>query len=358
MKKLLLLAAFVSLFAASCQKNNLPESPEPVWDGPTGQIHLQIGSPDTKVALSTMKEHQINQVQIFVFNSDGALETDRTATNNTPGSGNFSLTLTSRIGPKTVYALVNAPRIKPATLSELEGSLSDLKDNTKDNLVMSGKKSVTVSEYNGTPTSVNIYVKKLAAAVLLANVTADFSNTALEGSSFVLKDVYLKNVVGRALYGVASEGTGTASTGIPLPLSTDQRRQASYWYNKFKLDTAPLALTYDACNLTSVSTPNRILYGYPNTTTFDPETVPGASAGDFTPRHTRLVLHAQVGGKDTYYPFDLPVLEPNKKYSVSVHITMLGKPNDNDDTRVTVGSLKPVIVVSDWDATQDLPYNM
>ncbi len=357
MKKLLLLAAFSSFLAASCQKKDLPESPEPVWDGPTGQIELQIGQPDTKVALSSMKEDQINQVQIFVFNSDGALETDRAATNSTSGTG-FSVTLTSRIGPKTVYALVNAPRIKPTSLSELEGTLSDLKDNTQNNLVMSGKKSVTVSEYNGTPTSVNIYVKKLAAAVLLASVTADFSNTALEGSSFVLKDVYVKNVVGRAPYGVASEGTGLASTGIPLPLSTTQRRQASYWYNKLKLDTKPLALTYDACNLTSVSTPNRILYVYPNTTTNDPETVPGASAGDFTPRHTRLVLHAQVGGKDSYYPFDLPVLEANKKYSVSVHITMLGKPNDNDDTRVTVGSLKPVIVVSDWDATQNLPYNM
>jgi len=249
-------------------------------------------------------------------------------------------------------------KVKTCTLSALEGTLSDLKDNSKDNLVMTGRKSVSVSEYNGTPTSVEIHVKKLAAAILLSGVTADFSNTSLEGSSFVLKDVYVKNVVGRAPYGVANDGTGTASTGLPLPLSTSQRRQASYWYNKLKLDTTPLALTYDACNLTSVSTPNRILYVYPNATTDDPENVPGASAGDFTPRHTRLVLHAQVGGKDSYYPFDLPVLEANKKYSVSVHITMLGKPNDNDDTRVTVGSIKPVIIVSDWDATQSLPYNM
>jgi len=323
MKKAFLLAALTLFAAASCQKNVIPECPEEaVLDGPTGQILLKIGQPETKVAVSGMSEHSINQVQVFVFNTAGALETDRVAT-NTASTAGVSVTLTSKIGLKTIYALVNAPRVKPKTLTELEGTVSDLKDNSVNNLVMVGKTEITVEEYSGKPMSFDIPVRKLAAAVVLAGVNVDFRNTALEGSSFVLKEVYVKNVVGRVPYG------NPTSPGDVL-------------YNKKTLDTAPLELTFDACNLTSYATPNRVLYVYPN-----------AKKGE-----TCLVLHAKVAGTDTYYPFDLPVLEANKKYSVTVSITMLGKPDDNDDSRVTVGIISPTITIKDWDNTYSLPYNM
>jgi hypothetical protein len=356
MKRTLICAALALVAAASCQKNAIPQGPEPAWDGPTGQIHLSIGSgSDTKVALSGMNEDRINQVQVFIFNSAGALETDRFALNSS-SSSSIDMSITSRVGDKTVYALVNAPRItRSLTLSELEGTLSDLKDNSVNNLVMSGKKTVDVKQYDGaSPTSLTIYVKKLAAAIVLSEVNVDFSNTVLEGSTFVLKEVYAKNVVGKAPLGVSTEGDGKIATGIPMALSDTQRSNVANWYNKLKLDTTPLALTYDACNLTSFAKPSRVLYVYPNATVKDSD----SASGDFTPRHTRLVLHAQVAGKDSYYPFDLPVLEPNKKYSVSVSITMLGKPDDNDDTRVTVGLVTPVIKISNWDGTTNLPYNM
>ncbi len=356
MKRTLIIAVLALVAAASCQKNAIEQSPEPAWDGPTGQIHLSIGPGyDTKVALSGMNEDRINQVQVFVFNSAGALETDRFAMNSSTSSS-IDMSITSRIGDKTVYALVNAPRISHSlSLAELESTLSDLKDNSVNNLVMTGKKTINVQQYDGTtPTTLTIYVKKLAAAIVLSEVNVDFSNTVLEGSTFVLKEVYAKNVVGKALLGVSSEGNGRTDTGIPMPLSEKQRSNTANWYNKLKLDATPLALTYDACNLTSFARPSRVLYVYPNATAEDSKD----ASGDFTPRHTRLVLHAQVAGKDSYYPFDLPVLEPNKKYSVSVSITMLGKPDDNDDTRVNVGILAPVIKISDWDATTYLPYNM
>lgn len=318
--------AFLIIATASCQKNAIPESPETVLDGPTGQILLSIGQPETKVAVADMAEHRINQVQVFIFNSAGQLETDRMATNASPAtSATLQLSLTAKIGKKTIVALVNAPRQKPASLSQLEAAVSDLNENSVNNLVMIGKESVAVEEYNGTPGTCTIPVSKLASAVVLTEVTANFTGTVLEGSSFVIKEVYVKNVVGRVPYGSPSSGT-------------------DYRYNKAKLDTTPLALTYDACNLsgTAVAKPNRAFYVYPNT-----------KKGE-----TCLVIHAQVGGKDTYYPFDLPVLEANKKYSVSVNITMLGKPDDNDDTRIAVGTLQPTITVSDWDKTATLPYLM
>lgn len=316
MKKTFLLAAVLLCAAISCQKNPVPE------ERPVGEIVLKIGQPQTKVAVSAMHEHRINQVQVFVFNTGGVLETDRMATNTDSAAG-LSVTLTSKVGPKTIYALVNAPRIKPKTIEELENAVSDLKDNSADNLVMLGKADISVTEYNGTPLSFDIPVRKLAAAVVVAGVNVDFSNTVLEGSSFVLKEVYVKNVVGRVSYG-------------------NPGKALNFMYNKLKLDASPLPLTYDACNLKAYSAPGRVLYVYPN-----------ANKGE-----TCLVLHALVGGKDSYYPFDLPVLEANKKYSVSVNITMLGKPDDNDDTRVGVGIITPTITVKDWDQTYSLPYNM
>ena len=318
MKRIFLLAV---LFAAlSCQKSIVPEDTVP--DGPTGEIVLRIGQPQTKVAVSAMSEHRINQVQVFVFNTNGVLETDRTATNTGSAAG-LSVTLTSKVGLKTICALVNAPRITPATLEELENSVSDLRDNSVNNLVMTGRTDIAVTEYSGTPLTFDIPVRKLAAAVVVSSVNVDFSNTSLEGTPFVLKAVYVKNVVGRVPYG-------------------DPGHALNFMYNKTKLDASPLPLTYDGCNLTSYSSPDRVLYVYPN-----------AKKGE-----TCLVLHALVGGKDSYYPFDLPVLEANKKYSVSVNITMQGKADDNDDTRVGVGIITPTITVKDWDHTYSLPYNM
>lgn len=347
MKKNVLLAALAILAAASCQKNNVPQSA-------TGNLIVQLGEePVTKAADNPTAEKQINSVQLFVFDG-GNLETDLYKT----GSAT-SYTLTTGIGNKVVYAIVNAPRLKYTTKTALEEGLSDLKENTANGLVMNGSAQVKVSEYktgSATPATCTVNVKRLASAIMLSSVTTNFAGSTLEGSTFTIKEIYVKNVVGRAPYGVSAV------------LTEDQKKDAGNWYNKLKLDTTPLTVTYDAFDpglAVTAAKPldvKHTLYVYPNASTAD-----NGSATTFTPRPTRLVIHATITSQDShrdvsiknqdyYYTFDLPALEANKKYKVSVTISMLGKTTDTDDTKTTAGMATPTINVLDWDKTIELSY--
>lgn len=347
MKKNVLLAALAMLAAASCQKTNVPQSA-------TGNLIVQLGEePVTKAADNPTAEKQINSVQLFVFDG-GNLETDLYKT----GSAT-SYTLTTGIGSKEVYAIVNAPRLKYTTTAALEEGLSNLSDNAANGLVMSGSAQVQVNEYktgSATPATCTVNVKRLASAIMLSSVTTNFAGSTLEGSTFTIKEIYVKNVVGRAPYGVSSV------------LTEDQKKDAGNWYNKLKLDTTPLTVTYDAFDpglaVTAAKPLNvsHTLYVYPNASTAD-----NGSATTFTPRPTRLVIHATITSQDShrdvsiknqdyYYTFDLPALEANKKYKVSVTISMLGKTDDTDDTKTTAGMATPTINVLDWDQTIELNY--
>lgn len=350
MKKNVIIAAIALLAAASCQKNN---PSQPSFEGPQGQLIVQLGDePVTKVADNPTAEKQINSVQLFVFDGSN-LETDLYQT----GSAT-SYTLTTGIGDKVVYAIVNAPRLKYTTKATLEQGLSDLSENTANSLVMSGMTTVKVNGYktgSTTPATCTVNVKRLVSAIQLSNVSVNFAGTTLEGSTFTIKEIYVKNVVGKAPYGVS------------MALTDAQRSDLDNWYNKLKLDTEPLALTHDTFNegLSISSNPvdvNNTLYVYPN-----PSTEEQGTASTFKPRPTRLVIHAaitssdsfrdeSIKNKDYYYTFDLPVLEANKKYKVGVVISMLGKTNDNDDTKTTPGMAAPTISVCNWDNTVELNY--
>lgn len=347
MKKNVLLAALVMLAAASCQKTNVPQSA-------TGNLIVQLGEePVTKAADNPTAEKQINSVQLFVFDG-GNLETDLYKT----GSAT-SYTLTTGIGDKVVYAIVNAPRLNYTTKAALEEGLSDLKENAANGLVMSGSAQVKVNEYktgSASPATCTVDVKRLASAIMLSSVTTNFAGSTLEGSTFTIKEIYVKNVVGKAPYGVSAV------------LTEDQKKDAGNWYNKLKLDTTPLTVTYDAFDpglAVTAAKPlnvNHTLYVYPNASTAD-----NGSATTFTPRPTRLVIHATITSQDShrdvsiknqdyYYTFDLPALEANKKYKVSVTISMLGKTTDTDDTKTTAGMATPTITVRDWDQIIELSY--
>ena len=184
---LLLTAATIVAAVASCNKNNPvaePASSEPA----KGLLSITIGMDEasTKAAFNDMKDAQINKVQVFVFDAANLLETSYYA-DLTGVSGATNVEIATFTGNKTVYAVLNHPRItsmkpKVSTLANFEAILSDLADNTPTNLIMSGKNVVNVSEYgaNGSlataaPTALQIYVKRLAAAVILKKVTVDFA---------------------------------------------------------------------------------------------------------------------------------------------------------------------------------------
>lgn len=368
MKKLLpFLMAGLLVGAAACNKNIGPSSGTPVHDGPSGRIRVEIdSSPESKASDAEKKDFQINTVQVLVFNSGtGTKETDRFETLSPAASGSTAITLNTLTGLKVVYALVNAPRVTVNTLSALEAHLSDLKENSATNLVMSGKTTVTVQEYDtnknpsATAQAFSVNVKRLAAMIVLDKVTVNFKGTMLEGGSFTIQEIYAKNVMGKAPMGV--DGTGK-----PLTVSDTEHQNAANWYNpKTKVAGCP-DITADAFSLpctADAETPvGHFLLVYPNKTTGD------STDETFGPRKTRLVIKARVTSGSfaspaidevSYYTFDMPVLQANNVYKVTnINISMLGKKNDDTDEKTLVGVLTPTITVDPWFEPVPIKYEM
>lgn len=377
-----LFTVFVALAAtlASCSKSS--PSPEAA-SGPVPDASLTVNigmeDKDTKAPTSMVKDYQINKVQVFVFDNTNKLETSYYE-----GSLSKNITHSVKIatftGVKTVYVLVNHDRItkfKPhtTTIANFEAELTDLSMNTPSSLVMSGKNTVNVGKYgnNGAAgtdddiQSVNVYVKRLTSMVILEKIKVDFSGTDLEGGTFSVKQIYLKNVVGKARIGVDGVTDTPGSTALPLAIDNTTHANPDNWYNKITLQTSGSpSVTFENdmsvnCSVDGTETSlGRHLFAYPNKTDAD------SHNNTFDQRHTRLVIKAHVKSAtgygdfdgDTYYVFDLPKLVANNIYRVkSIKLTMLGKDNDNSDEDIQAGKIQPVITVSPWIDTTELTYD-
>jgi len=359
-KKVLLLAAAALLGLAACNKTSVPTLLPGSGDQESGEMCITL-LPQTKVASADARFSQIQSVQVFIFKRPGGTrEADRYTTDASEiGNGIKLSTLT---GDKTVWAVINAPKLFVSTEEELKTKTSALKDNALTKVVMSGyNDQVSVVPYDagnpdGTRTAVHINVSRLGARVSLQKVIVDFRGTALEGCNFTIKDLYLKNVVN----GVRYDGASPSLTA------------ESMWSNRFTWVSSDTdALLGDrglaiACN-SNGSVPEeenvgRSWYVYPNPTEAD------AVSAAWSARHTRLVLHASVSGtmngaaynkEHTYYVFTLPVIEGNHTYDVqSIKISMLGKDNDDDDSLTASGKVDVSVSVNAWDEEVTLNYEL
>lgn len=377
MKKAFILttAALFACMMFSCKKNDAPDIDTAAEHPGNGRLTVNISSMDpTKADLETMRDYQINSVQIFVFNNENKLETDKFIS-GLSANNSYNTTLTTLTGAKTVYALLNHPRLyytpEVSTLASFEADLTDLSVNTPTNMVMSGKNAITVNDFNnnglgGQPEqAMNIFVKRLASLVELDKITVNFNGTSLEGATFSVNELYLKNVVGRAPQGMDGLSAATGSSSMPILLPDVQIAISDYWYNKItkQASGAPACildpgLTINANTANTSTNINRMLLAYPNKTPGD------TNADSFSPRHTRLIIKAHVTkaaspavDEDTYYVLTLPVLVANTKYKITdVKITMLGKPDDDDDEDPKVGKISPTITVDPWTGTTELSY--
>lgn len=371
-KHFIILTALAVASLASCQKNVQTASDweEPVLEGPTGVISVKIQTPEPDSKSATLADNAISTVQLFVFGTDNKLETSKYFQTYTSGT---DLKITAKKGDgKTLYVVLNAPRLNFSSLSRFESpsaaSIDDLVDlsiNTREHLVMVGKNTVNVVEYDANKTAdpvlspVTVHVKRLAAKVVLDKITVDFRNTALEGGAFTVNQVYLVNVVGKSPLGVSSIGSGTADTGIPVALPSQVFNQMTYWYSPATLASGAPEMTFDAtvndpvCSVAGDEKNLGLIYlAYPNNAEAYQE---GKSVT--SPVHTALVIKATVSSnnfidtaitnKVTYYTFDLPALEANKLYQITnITISMLGA--DNPGERVVTGRVNPTITVDNW----------
>lgn len=385
MKKSFILAAAAALCLVACNKSIVTNEPVLNEEESVGMLSINVNTPFlTKAAIADVQDSKINTAQVLVFSQNGVLENSRFFET----WDQDKVTITCQTGQKVVYVIINVPnagRIKSTSLAQLEKELSDLSHNSATSLVMSGRAEPNVVEYDkntnpsAAPQQVTVHVKRLASKIELKAVNVNFTGTQLEGASFQIKEIYLKNVVGKSPVTVQSVGMGgddVNTTGLPSILSDTDHANTAYWYNPMtKQASGAPEVTYevfasnDGVCVTTNDTPttiDRALFAYPNKNTGD-----NHESTFNTGKKTRLVIKAHVTtpanspyiatqfDDDTYYVFELPKLEANKVYRITgINVTMLGltKEEEERDEENEVGIVKPLITVDPWSDIVELTY--
>ncbi len=271
--------------------------------------------------VSRTDEEAVKSVQAFVFNNAGNLETYESA-----NSGTLNLSCTR--GDKIVAALVNAPAVSGiTTLGELLDKTTALSDNAVGSFVMFGQMDVPVNEAS---VSVTLEVHRFASKVVIQKITNKMTLPQYQSSPVAVTGIYLINVAGDA------------------PVSGSEA--PSLWLNKKKNEASAENLYYEKLSSLNIAynsseEAEHYFYCYPNPTDAD------NTDEEWSPRHTRLVVEASVGGKKCYYPITLPVMSANTVYTIGeLTLTRLG--TETPDVETVLGSASFTITVAPWIAEE------
>ena len=281
------------------------------------ELTVEICGTMSKASPEEVDEEKVNHLQVFVFRGDII---DAYASSDT----SKSVTLNCTMGPRTVYALVNAQDVNGAgimTKAELLGTVSKLPDNGISNFVMIGSKDVTLPAYQ----FLQIEVEHLVARIALRGITVDFESSVYDSESLTVKEIFIENVAGDTNFGLTTEPT--------------------QWYNKQGYTQNLPELTHDDVDITiddgTYSDVDYLYYAYPNKSN-------DSTDDEWSPRRTRLVLKVSFKDNLFYYPITLPALEANKSYEIdNVTITRLG--STDPDKPVETGDYNFEVLVKSWD---------
>lgn len=327
MNKKIFCAVLAAVVLLACEKVDV------VNDAPKGEtttLKIVMDSEPTKASGEGGDEEKaISSYQVLIYDmSSRMLEAYATPV---PTSTSVSMRCTT--GPKEVIVLANAPDVSSiVSYDTFLKTKSLLSDNAVGDLVMEGSASPNLTAAGG---SVTVTIRRVVSKIVLDGITTEFELDAYDNMDFILKKVYLTNVAADKCY--LSES--------PEPTS---------WYNKIvqTSNNAVDAMIYDKISDVNIKdtkkyTTKHHFYCYPNP--YQDDTF---SADSWTPRPTRLVVEAELGGVLYYYPVSLPELEQNVRYYVSLKIVRPGATSpeqDMDKYAVTFN-----IVIDDWDGPEDV----
>ena len=341
MKKGIFIMAAIAAIVCSCEPEN---DCLPCQEEKTATLNVSLDFENdtqtkaTSYVTSQTYETAVNNVQVLVFDSTGALNAYVDADKSVAG-----ITINTTTGSKTVWAIVNGPDLSSVTtIGGMTAKTIDLGDNSTTasaGFVMAGSTTCTVSS----TTTASISVRRLVARIALQKV-----NNSLPASygAITINNVTLINVVGNQnLNGSASISTwynkmgrkdgATASSQI-IDGSTNA---ASCPTLTFKSVGSSVT---NGSSLTP-STPY-LFYTYPNSTTTDAT----GWTESFTARKTRLVVTATISGTKYYYPIVIDAPARNTAYTVELTITGLG--STDPDKPVVKGSITASVTVQGWSA--------
>ena len=315
MRKILI---FFALAAVSCSRDTALKPAFPLTD-PGSEVTVKVSGALTRATgVDGEDEAAVNSLQVFIFNSEGDIDAVGTG-----DGGSLSINVTAGKG-KRLWAVANAPEITSvATEDELRGSITLLTDNATDNLVMSGS---TVTDILG-DTEVSIILSRLVARLSVKSITRQFTATGLAARPLILKRMYIINVPA----GLRLDGTGDVTQWLNRGSFTSSGADGLLSDSGLNISLSN-GLTYSTMHS---------FYCYPNPCTTD------SGSGSWSPRKTRLVLEAELGGSLCYYSLTFPELQRNCTYTVE-NLTLSGKGSKTPDTPYGSESLSANLTVRDW----------
>lgn len=279
------------LLLAGCRET-LPQPPERVG------VTFSLSGTGTRTT-GTADEGTVQDWALMLFR-DGKL-----ADYGTSGPGT-TIRCSVEAGSYLAVAIANPPSsFQPAAMTTRQAFLeteSRLEDNTPSRLVMVGELPLDILPGEDKPRE--IPVQRLVCKAGVRKISIAFTDPALAARPFVLKGIFLTNC-----YGKTRLGSDWGATAISA--------QASAWYNRMGFQSDPkvngLLSDRNIGAAITADTPYRqehAFYFYPNPTETDNRD------GNWSVRHTRLVLETEIGGRTYYYPVTLPVSRRNRTYLI------------------------------------------
>ena len=332
--------AAIAAIVCSCEPEN---DCLPCQEEKTATLNVSLDFEDdtqtkaTSYVTSQTYETAVNNVQILVFDSTGALNAYVDADKSVAG-----ITINTTAGSKTVWAVVNGPDLSSVTTAAVLSSKAiDLGDNSTTasaGFVMAGSTTCTVS--SSTTTAI-ITVNRFVSRVALAKVTNSLPDSY---GSLTVNNVTLTNVVGNQnLAGAATASTWYNKMGRKDgATASNQIIDGSTYLASHPTLTFKSVESSVASGASHTPTTPYLFYTFPNSTSND---VTGW-ATSFTARKTRLVVAATIGGKKYYYPVVIDTPSRNNAYTVELTITGLG--STEPDKPVEKGTINASVTVEGW----------
>lgn len=275
------------------------------------ELNFSVPVAATKVS-GVVPESDVGSLQVFVFGVDGQVQSSGMANEN-------SLTLTCSTGEKQIAAIVNSPELGGVnTLADLQSRMSDFGHNESGNFVMQGSDR-KVLQASG---PVEIQVSRLVSKVSLLSVTRNFSLSQHQNMDFELLSVFLTNVPERIGYFNDLQSDELINDG-ETDMDAIIAASGNLLYDNIGMQVAQ-GSTVDVGNF---------LYCYPN-----------MLEDTSTPAY--LVVQTRLGDGVYYYSVELPPMESNKCYNVSLTVTMPGSLTPNVPVKKEDAVFS--VSVSDW----------
>ena len=255
-------------------------------------FRVEVSSGTKATGVTNADENAISSLQVLTFAEGGEL--DGYASGEAGSSEAYVSTFS---GVHDIYAVVNSAHDFSGVASRTEflSYFQDLVSQSPDCLVMIGKKESYNITSSGTLT---LPVHHFVCRVVLGKVTNKLIPEALSSKEFRVLEIYLTNVPSAMDFGM---------DGVP-PVWYNMMGYHAGVADELLHDAVPVVSQVVALN-SSLNEEHRFYY-IPNLQEED------VFSDTWSPRHTRLVVKASIGGDVFYYPVTLPVSPSNASYEI------------------------------------------